>query len=422
VTRFALFLMFFGTIGTLFGLMQWRLFRLFKAWARRAAHPGRVPVWVARGKAVLIAVNLLFLLRFAYSELGGYDSPLVQALVIYPGAIAFAAIVLAFLVVSVRDLAMLAWSGFAALAVRLRPAPAAADRAADASGAEFDADRRRFLKVAGIAAAGSLGAVPAISAAATARDYAINRITLSLPGLPSGLNGLTLAQISDIHSGMFMTEQNMREIFERVNALHPDMIVMTGDQVDNADSQIEPLHRALEMLRAEQGVHAVLGNHDHYATAPKVAAAMRDRGINVLTNEHRILRINGESMAIVGVDDEGKGDRNFADLQGALTGVDPQMFSVLLTHRPDVFRQSKRAGVDLTLAGHTHGGQVGIQMYGINLNPVYLVHDYAKGLYLEQDRYLYVNVGVGMVGVPIRLVRPEISLFTLTSGPAALPA
>jgi len=82
----------------------------FKAWARRAAHPGRVPVWLARGKAVLIAVNLLFLLRFAYSELGGYDSPLVQALVIYPGAIIFAAIVLAFLVVSVRDLAMLVWS------------------------------------------------------------------------------------------------------------------------------------------------------------------------------------------------------------------------------------------------------------------------------------------------------------------------
>ncbi len=414
--------MFFAAVLSLFGLMQWRLYRLFRGWAPQAAHPERVSLLLGWGKAVLIAANLLFLLRFFFSELGGYDSPLVQGLVIYPGAIFFAAVVFAFLIVSVRDLAMLAWTGAGAVAGWFRPSSPGGRAVPAKAATEYDADRRRFLKVAGVATAGSIGAVPVISAAATARDYKINRITLSLPGLPSGLNGLTLAQISDIHSGMFMTERNMREIFERANSLHPDLVVLTGDQVDNANSQIEPLHRALEMLRAELGVYAVLGNHDHYATAPRVAAALQDRGINVLSNEHRILRINGESMAIAGVDDEGKGDRNFADLPGALAGLDPQLFSVLLTHRPDVFRQSRRAGVDLTLAGHTHGGQVGIQIYGINLNPVYLVHEYARGLYLEQDRYLYVNVGVGMVGVPIRLVRPEISIFTFTSGPAVLPA
>jgi predicted MPP superfamily phosphohydrolase len=415
-----MFLLFFGVILTIFGFMQWRLYRLFRAWAHRAAHPGRLPAWLRWGRGLLIAVNLLFFLRFFYSELGGYDSPLVQALVIYPGAIFFAAIVLAFLIVSIRDLAMLLWSGLRALVSWLLPASPGAASVEPAS--EFDSERRKFLRVAGLATAGSIGAVPVISSAATARDYQINRIPLSLPGLPTGLNGLTIAQVSDIHSGMFMTERNMRDIFELVNGLHADIVLLTGDQVDNADSQIEPLHRAIGMLRAEQGVYAVLGNHDHYATAPKVAAALRDRGIAVLENEHRILRINGESMAIVGVDDEGKGDRNFADLPAALAGLDPQVFSVLMTHRPDVFRQSRRAGVDLTLAGHTHGGQVGIQMYGINLNPVYLVHEYARGMYLEENRYLYVNVGVGMVGVPIRLVRPEISLFTLAAGPAALPA
>ena len=416
-----MFLLFFGTMLTLFGLMQWRLYRLFRAWSHRAAPPGRAAAWLRRGKAVLIAANLLFVLRFVYSETGGYDSPLVQGLVIYPGAIFFAATVLAFLIVSVSDLVSIVWSGFRAVGRWIRPA-APVPRPAAARPEQFDADRRRFLRVAGVATAGSIGAVPMIGAASTARDYAINRITLPVPGLPSGLNGLTVAQISDIHSGMFMTESNMRDIFERVNALRPDLVLMTGDQVDNADSQIEPLHRALGMLRSEQGVYAVLGNHDHYATAPKVEAALRDRGIDVLSNEHRVLTINGESMAIAGVDDEGKGERNFADLPRALAGLDPQMFSILLTHRPEVYRQSKAAGVDLTLAGHTHGGQVGIQMYGINLNPVYLMYEYPRGLYLEQGRYLYVNVGVGMVGVPIRLVRPEISLFTLTSGPAALPS
>ncbi|MBP1679115.1 MAG: putative phosphohydrolase, superfamily [Bacteroidetes bacterium] len=373
-----MFLLFFGTMLTLFGLMQWRLYRLFRAWTHRAAPPGRAAAWLRGGKAVLIAANLLFVLRFVYSETGGYDSPLVQGLVIYPGAIFFAATVLAFLIVSVSDLVSIVWSGFRAGARWIRPA-APVPRPAAARPEQFDADRRRFLRVAGVATAGSIGAVPMIGAASTARDYAINRITLPVPGLPSGLNGLTVAQISDIHSGMFMTESNMRDIFERVNALRPDL-------------------------------------------APKVEAALRDRGIDVLSNEHRVLTINGESMAIAGVDDEGKGERNFADLPRALAGLDPQMFSILLTHRPEVYRQSKAAGVDLTLAGHTHGGQVGIQMYGINLNPVYLMYEYPRGLYLEQGRYLYVNVGVGMVGVPIRLVRPEISLFTLTSGPAALPS
>ena len=208
----------------------------------------------------------------------------------------------------------------------------------------------------------------------------------------------------------------MAEIFGIVNDLHPDLILLTGDQVDSADSQIPPLVRALPMLRSDLGIFAVLGNHDHYATAEKVTSAMEETGITVLNNGSRILRVNGASFAVAGIDDAGKGARNFARLDRALEGIPTDMFRLLLTHRPTMFAEAKEAGVDFSLAGHTHGGQIGIEAFGVKLNPVYLFYDYARGLYREEGKALYVNVGVGMVGVPIRFVRPEIAVFTLRSG------
>jgi predicted MPP superfamily phosphohydrolase len=210
-----------------------------------------------------------------------------------------------------------------------------------------------------------------------------------------------------------MTEGDMRQIFEIVNSLHPQLTLLTGDQVDNADSQIPPLHRALEVLKAEYGVFGVLGNHDHYANAERVAAAMRDRSVTVLSNEHRTLNVNGERLSLVGIDDAGNGARNFADIDAATENLSPEGFRIFLSHRPDTFATARAHGMHLSLAGHTHGGQVGIEIGGIKINPVYLIHKYARGLYQEGGKYLYVNVGVGMVGVPIRLVRPEIAFFSL---------
>jgi len=133
----------------------------------------------------------------------------------------------------------------------------------------------------------------------------------------------------------------------------------------------------------------------------------------MLDNANRTLTINGEKFSMIGVDDAGYGRSNFANLDEALKGADPQMFRILLSHRPEFFPHAKKAGIDLTLSGHTHGGQVGIEFGGVNLNPAYLVTKYVRGLFNEDGRQMYVNVGVGMVGVPIRIVRPEITLITL---------
>ena len=133
----------------------------------------------------------------------------------------------------------------------------------------------------------------------------------------------------------------------------------------------------------------------------------------MLNNSHSQIAIDGDKISVIGIDDAGRGQSNFADWKKALEGIDAESFTIALTHRPDEWDQSRSSGIDLTLAGHTHGGQVGFKLGPVNLNPVYLIHKYAMGLYSQDNTHLYVNVGVGMVGVPIRLVRPEITMFTL---------
>jgi hypothetical protein len=260
---------------------------------------------------------------------------------------------------------------------------------------------------------GATFGTPLISALLTSHEYTVKRVPLVFPNLPSGLNGLTVAQFSDVHSGVYMTEKQIFEIVELVNSLHPNIIVHTGDHVDNADNQIAAIVAPTRALKADYGVFGVLGNHDHFATAEKVSAALGQTGLQLLNNASRSLTINGERLSIIGVDDFSR-TNNFARLEDAVRGVNPDSFKLFLSHRPEFFDQaSAKTDFDLMLAGHTHGGQVGFEAFGLKVYPVYLVHKYAMGHYRVDDKQLYVNVGVGMVGAPIRYVPAEITLFTL---------
>jgi hypothetical protein len=210
-----------------------------------------------------------------------------------------------------------------------------------------------------------------------------------------------------------MTEDHMMEIVDLTNSLHANIVALTGDHVDSSDVEIPFVRNAMGMLKSDYGIYGCLGNHDHFATAEKVTAALEQVGIVMLDNTNRSLSVNGERLSMLGVDDAGRGRSDFARLDDALKGVEPQTFKVLLSHRPEFFPHAKKADIDLTLAGHTHGGQVGVEFWGMNLNPAYLATKYVRGLFKEDGKHLYVNVGVGMVGVPIRIVRPEITLITL---------
>jgi predicted MPP superfamily phosphohydrolase len=416
-----LFAAFFAVVIGVFTLMQWRLLRAYRHWVRAAIDGTKHKRWLVSGNTVLVLFNLMFVLRFILGEMGAYDHPLSQALIMYPSGIYFASVAFGFLLISLLDVVSLA-SFAARVPLRWIRRAFVKARPSATRDSSFHPGRRQFLRLSGASAIAVIGGAPLLGAVTTARDYQLNRVPLMFPDLPSEFEGFTIAQISDIHSGVFMTEQNMREIFELANGLFPNLTVITGDLVDNADSQISSLYRAIEPLKSDNGVYGCLGNHDHYATADKVVAAMEQRDITMLNNAHRTLTIDGVHLSLIGIDDAGKGGRNYARLDEALLGVDPESLKILLSHRPDVFPEAKANGVDLMLSGHTHGGQIGFEILGVDFNPVYLIHKYARGLYQEQGKYVYVNVGVGMVGAPIRLVRPEISLFTLHRGNSAAHA
>jgi len=247
----------------------------------------------------------------------------------------------------------------------------------------------------------------------TARDYDVKKVELKFPNLPSGFDGFTIAQISDIHSGIHMDEKEMRSILEMINAHHPQALALTGDYVDARASEIGPVAKVFSEARTDYGIFGCMGNHDLFDNYSVIASAMNNAGIVMLDNAHRTIRVSGDEITILGVGDAGR-RYDLSNLEAARTGIDPESFQVLLVHRPSYFPRAAAAGIPLQLSGHTHGGQVGLKLGPISINPVHLFEKYAQGHYQDGKSNLYVNPGVGMVLAPIRLsVRPEITLITL---------
>ncbi|MEX1275814.1 MAG: metallophosphoesterase [Bacteroidota bacterium] len=416
MSRLLQFALFFTILVTLFGGFQYYLFRTCQRWVRASFSADRHPFWKRAALITLIAGNLLFVLQFVARSVGWHTSPLGQVFIVLPSAFYFASVVTGFFLVLFNDLRRGLVFGFRhAIAVLKGISRSDSTSYAPSPSETVNEGRRTFLRVGGAGILAAAVGTPLLASLATARDYQIVRLPLFFENLPASLRGLTLAHVSDLHSGPFMSGRDMFEIFEIVNSLHPHVTFVTGDFVDSSDSEIEPLVKAIGNLKAEYGVLGCLGNHDHFATAERVHAALLGQNVRVLNNTHLSLPINGEHLAVVGIDDAGRGTRNFARLDLATRDLHPDKFKILLTHRPDFFTHAKAAGMDLTLAGHTHGGQVGGEVLGLSFYPVNLVFKYAMGHYVEEGKQLYVNVGVGMVGAPIRLVRPEITLLTLNS-------
>jgi len=413
MSRTLQFSLFFGFILTLFGLMQWYLVASYRGWVR-SAWPDKEKAFLRPMWYIVAVGTALLMVSFAARRLGLSDHPELRYLIVYPSGLYFAMVILGFFSLAIKDIVAL-FGSVPALLRRITAFVSDRKTPEPVPVAEIDQGRRSFLRIAGSGTIGAIAATPLLASLTTARDYQVRRIPMYFQNLPSELEGLTIAQISDLHSGVYMSEHDMRSIFEIVNGLHPQIITVTGDLVDTNDAEIPPLNAALKDLKAEQGVYAVLGNHDHFATGDRVAAAASDAGLTVMRNSHKTLTIDGAALSLVGIDDCSP-RRNFADLDRAIDGLDKTSFKVMLVHQPRFWPEAKSADMDLTLVGHTHGGQIGVEAFGLKLYPVYLAYDHPMGHYIEDGKQLYVNVGVGMVGAPIRLVRPEIALFELHQG------
>jgi predicted MPP superfamily phosphohydrolase len=247
----------------------------------------------------------------------------------------------------------------------------------------------------------------------------VSRSELVLPRWPSRLAGLRVALLSDLHVGSpFWDLQALSRLVERTNAEKPDLVLLAGDYLINGVRgghfvAPEPVADRLAALEAPLGVFAVLGNHDWWNDGERTRRALAARGITVLEESARRLELAGASFYVVGLADQITRASNPRAVLGALPADAP---TLVLVHEPDVFESFERLGLSptLTLAGHTHGGQVWLPLLGRQVVPSRFGARYAYGHVVEGGRHLFVTSGVGTSIFPIRLlVPPEIAVLTL---------
>ncbi|MCA1625170.1 MAG: metallophosphoesterase [Acidobacteria bacterium] len=247
------------------------------------------------------------------------------------------------------------------------------------------------------------------SALAEANTLTVEKISIRLKRLPKKLDGFRLVHLSDIHHSPFTDIQHISRAVEIANQLKPDMFILTGDYVSHETKYISLMAQVLGKLESEFGSYACLGNHDHWTDAGLVTDLMRGENIKVLINEGFRFTAHGASFWLAGVDDYMVGQ---TDLRSALRGSFPDEMKILLAHNPKILNRAARAGVDLMLSGHTHGGQI---KFRDDEKRILLRRKLKNGLHRRNETQIYITRGIGTVVLPVRYgCPPEISLIELT--------
>jgi len=318
---------------------------------------------------------------------------------------------------------------------RNRPAATAGD-----DEPPVDPGRRYFFKTA-TAAAGAAPFLGAMYGFASERlNYQVHRVEIPISNLPAALEGMKIAQLSDIHMSGYMPRSQVRRAIDMANDLGADLAVVTGDFITGADDPIEECVEEIRRLSAPLGIYGCNGNHEIYAQAEDRAQDLFTRlGMTLLRHENAVISFRGASFNLIGVDyqrERAPGGRRISALSGVERLIRNDIPNILLSHNPNSFNRAAELGVELSLAGHTHGGQIQVEILDHRLSPARFITDYVAGLYIRplftpaktvaSQKFLhaatlqgphaaiYVNRGLGTVGAPVRLgVPPEISLLTL---------
>jgi len=260
--------------------------------------------------------------------------------------------------------------------------------------------------------------------------YKIHRITLKFPDLPDAFDGFTITQLSDIHAGSFTSRKGVEKGIELVNKQNSDLLLFTGDLVNNKASEMDPWKDTFAKLKASYGKYSVLGNHDYgdytrwasdeakTANLVSLKKVHKDIGFKLLLNDSVKIHKDGQSIALIGVENWGKGGfHKYGSLNHAVANVSDDEFKILMSHDPSHWEAKTlehEKHINLALAGHTHGMQFGIELFGFQWSPVKYVYPQWAGLYEKHGKYLYVNRGFGFLGFKGRLgIWPEITVITL---------
>lgn len=260
-------------------------------------------------------------------------------------------------------------------------------------------------------------------------DYKAERISIHFKNLPESFDGVRIAQISDMHLGSFSDPKDVKKGIDLLMEEKPDIIVFTGDMVNNQSEEVLIMLPELKRMHARMGMFSIMGNHDvgdyrRWKTIGEKTADFellkkteKEAGFKLLLNENIIVKKNNDSIAIIGVNNWGKPPfRKYGNLKKAMKGVENVSFKLLLTHDPSHWdaEVAGRNNADLTLSGHTHAMQFGINCCGIFWCPLMWMYPHWAGLYNEGYQYLYVNRGFGYIGFPGRIgMTPEITIIEL---------
>ena len=282
--------------------------------------------------------------------------------------------------------------------------------------------RRHFLARTAVAVSATPFAACAYGMLYERTEIETTHQRIILPRLPKAFDGFRIAQLSDIHIGPFMPTEEIRKYVAMVNQLEPDLVALTGDFVTWEASPAAAVVETLSALRAPYGLFGCLGNHERWAgVEDSITRLFAARGTRMLRHQNAAIESAGEQLNLIGVDYQTRapfGPPRDGVVKNYLEGVEalmqPGAVNILLSHNPNTFDRAAELGIDLSLAGHTHGGQVTLEYISPGLSPARLITPYVRGWFKKDNSQLYVNRGIGTIFSPVRFgAPPEITVYEL---------
>lgn len=289
--------------------------------------------------------------------------------------------------------------------------------------------RRKFISLLGLGTAGTLALVFLDGVFFGKFRHHVRKVKIKINPLPRSFKGYKIVQISDVHAGSFQDPSKLQHAIDLINEQNPDLVLFTGDMVNNLSSEFLPFIPLFSQIKSNDGKLAVLGNHDYGSyfykdkkdqikNVDELIVNMAKAGFETLRNEHKVISRNNEELYIIGVENWGLPPfPQYGDLDKATKNLPISSAKILMSHDPTHFDEIVKnhpSNIHLTLSGHTHGMQFGLDLKNIKWSPVQYRYPKFMDLYESNGKYLYVNRGFGVIGYPGRVgVNPEITLFEL---------